>query len=69
MIVADEEGNIKLAPVPFIQVLGGEAYIPDSMEEIKMLKDLMSLERIKEIKKLIKKRKSTKFSSRIEKIC
>ena len=51
-LVVDKEGNNKLQPVPFIQIWGGEAYIPDPMKEVKGQRKLMLMKRTEDLKKL-----------------
>jgi hypothetical protein len=38
-MVVDKESSKKLQPVPFIQILGNEAYIPDAPKEVDFQKD------------------------------
>ena len=51
-IVEDKEGRTKLQPVPFIQIWGDEAYIPDPMNQVEGQRDLMLMKRAEDLKKL-----------------
>jgi len=51
-MVVDKEGKNKLQPVPFIQIWGDEAYIPDPMKEVEGQRKLMLMKRAENLKKL-----------------
>ena len=55
-VVVDEEGRTKLQPVPFIQVWGDEAYIPDPMKEVVGQRELMLMRRSEYLNKLLDKK-------------
>lgn len=50
-IVVDEKGNKKLQAVPIVQIFGGEAYSPDSQQEVETHKAFVRRLLLEEMKK------------------
>ena len=58
-IVEDEEHRNKLQPVPFVQALGDEAFIPDPLEEVETLRKAVREMNVKKELDSLKKRQES----------
>jgi hypothetical protein len=52
-VVSGQSEQVKLQPVPFIQVLGDEAYMPDPDDEVTALRKLTRMKTAEEMKKAL----------------